>query len=127
MFCTLKLTLFAVLVCLHMCVQRAGTAPLDVDAPGVFEHPGASGASEDLMNEPVRAHFARVTLRKALEYLVPGGWSIEFDVPDGLPSRHVVFHAETTRRRALDDLLSGLGLKGVLYPRAGVLLIHRPR
>lgn len=123
----------------------SGPSSSSSGAPVVFGTPGAAMLSGRIggskkrsghysrkttarqMDEVVRSHFTRATLREVLNDLIPGNWQVQFDMSAELLDRHIVFHAETTRHRALDDLLSGLGLKGVLYPEAGVLFIHKIR
>ena len=102
----------------------AKTRDLDVPLAVPFEPKPPSTQFLQQINEKVMAHFNKITLSDLIIYLAPEGWEVRFDVEDKRLTQHVVFHAETTRRRALDDILSKLGLKGVFYPTSDILLIY---
>lgn len=79
------------------------------------------------LDERVVAHSDAAKVRDLITFLVPRGWSVDFDVETSQLNREVVFHAETTRRRALDQLCLSLGLKGIFYPHKRLVLIARER
>lgn len=103
--------------------SSATAAPDAADATPGSVRGENSAAARSQMDAPVRAHFDSIAARALIEFLAPRGWRVRFDVAGGRLDRRVVFHAETTRRRALDELLDTLGLGGVFYPGAGLILI----
>ncbi len=77
----------------------------------------------DALEEIVVAHFGAISIERLANFLVPEGWEVRFDLPGSLVQQTVVFHAETTRKKALDTMLKGLNLKGTIYFRRGIVLI----
>ena len=75
------------------------------------------------LEQKVAVHSGSADARELIEFLAPRGWRVRFDVAPSKLNRRLVFHAETTRRRALDQLCLGLGLKGFFYPRKRLVLI----
>lgn len=80
------------------------------------------GAAPEL-NEKIVAHSDATQVRELIDFLAPRGWRVQFDVEAARLDREIVFHAETTRRRALDELCLSLGLKGIFYPYRRLVLI----
>ena len=78
---------------------------------------------ERSLDEPLTAHFDSVKAGALLEYLAPPDWSLQFDVDASRLDQLVVFHAETSRRKALDILLSRIGMRGIFYPRSRIIII----
>ena len=83
----------------------------------------ALSAGVNALDDPVAAHFDLVKVGDLIEYLAPAKWQIHFDLDDSLLEQSVVFHAETDRRKALDSLLSHVGLQGIFYSRSRMILI----
>ncbi len=77
----------------------------------------------DGLEEMVVAHFEAISIERLANYLAPRGWEVHFDVPGSLAQQTVVFHAETTRKKALDTMLKGLNLKGTIYSQRGIVFI----
>ncbi len=103
--------------------RRRGRAPADAGStPQVSPE---SGRSE--LAQKVVVHTASANLRDLINFLAPQGWRVRFDVAVSKVDRALVFHAETTRRRALDQLCASLGLKGIFYPRKRLVLIVEGR
>ena len=78
------------------------------------------------LSEPVAVHHDSIQLRDLLTHLIPDGWELRLEIPKREARQIVAFHAETSRRRALDDLLKKLNLRGSFYPGAGLLLVSKP-
>ena len=79
------------------------------------------------LNERIIAHSDATQVRELVAFLVPHGWRVHYDVEASRLEREIVFHAETTRRRALDQLCLSLGLKGIFYPYKRLVLIVEGR
>ena len=75
------------------------------------------------VDEPIITHHNNVTLKRLVDELVPAGWKVEYQVPAEQTAQKLRFHAETTRRRALEELLDKLQLRGIFYSGSGLLLI----
>lgn len=84
--------------------------------------PGIAG-DDSKLDEKIVAHSDATQVRELIDFLVPHGWRVHFDVEASQLDREIVFHAETTRRRALDQLCLSLGLKGIFYPYKRLVLI----
>lgn len=97
----------------------------DVGEPGRASSPRRSNAAgnDSKLDERIIAHSEAAKVRELVAFLVPRGWSVDFDVETSQLNREVVFHAETTRRRALDQLCLSLGWKGIFYPHKRLVLI----
>lgn len=95
--------------------------------------PGAEGLKEWLrkkrttsrsgLDEKIVVHTGSKNIRTLIGFLTPPAWDVRFDVSAASLDRTVVFHAETTRRRALAELLRSLGLEGIFYPRRRLVLV----
>lgn len=79
--------------------------------------------AEYALDEPVTAHFESIRTDALIKYLAPSDWAVHFDLQDERLEQLVVFHAETSRRRALDSLLSRIGLQGIFYPHSRIIII----
>ena len=79
--------------------------------------------AEHSLDDSVTAHFESVSIDVLIEYLAPADWAIHFDIDSNRLKQQVVFHAETSRRRALDNLLSQVGLQGIFYPQSRMIVI----
>ncbi len=99
----------------------ASAAVAQADKPGEAE-PGAAPRRSSL-DERVIVHTNSANVRELVNFLAPQDWRVRFDVEAASIDRGLVFHAETTRRRALDQLCASLGLKGIFYPRKRLVLI----
>lgn len=88
--------------------------------------PGIAG-DDSKLDEKIVAHSDATQVRELIDFLVPHGWRVHFDVEASQLDREIVFHAETTRRRALDQLCLSLGLKGIFYPYKRLVLIVEGR
>ncbi len=77
----------------------------------------------DGLEEMVVAHFEAISIERLANFLAPKGWEVHFDLPGSLAQQTVVFHAETTREKALDTMLKGLNLKGTIYSQRGIVFI----
>ena len=77
------------------------------------------------LSEPVAVHHDSIQLRDLLIHLIPDGWELRLEIPQHEAAQIIAFHAETSRRRALDDLLKKLNLRGSFYPGAGLLLVSK--
>ena len=75
------------------------------------------------LDERVVVHTDSENVRDLIDLLAPPAWRVQYDASVTRLSRRMVFHAETTRKRALDKLCSSLGLKGIFYPRRRLILI----
>ena len=78
------------------------------------------------LNTLIKAHFYDTNARNLIRWLSPKEWKIDFDVPAEKLNRQLNFHAETTRRHALNELLDGLGLQGIFYPGERLIVIAWP-
>ena len=76
------------------------------------------------LDEPIIAHFEQITFQDLIQKLVPSGWKISFELPPEKLTQHLVYHAETSRRRALETLLDELEMLGTFYGGEGLLLIR---
>ena len=86
------------------------------------KQPSRVGRRSEL-NEKIIAHTNSAIVRDLINFLTPRGWRVRYDVETDRLDREMVFHAETTRRRALDQLCLNLGFKGIFYPRKRLVLI----
>lgn len=77
----------------------------------------------DALNTRVRAHFDTINARQLIQRLAPEDWQVHFDVQSGSLERTLIFHAETSRRRALNELLEELNLQGIFYPEDKLIMI----
>lgn len=113
----------------YLLVRKAAASadPMAVgaDAFGV-EKSVADKAGLGDISEPVAVHHDSIQLRDLLTHLIPDGWELRLEIPPSEAGQIIAFHAETTRRRALDDLLRKLNLRGSFYPGAGLLLVSKP-
>lgn len=75
------------------------------------------------LDEKIVVHTDSKDVRDLIDLLAPPAWRVQYDAGIAHLNRNMVFHAETTRRRALDELCSSLGLKGIFYPRHRLILI----
>ena len=75
------------------------------------------------LDERVTVHTDSKEVRDLIDFLAPPAWRVQYDARAARLDRKMVFHAETTRRRALDELCSSLGLKGIFYPQRRLILI----
>ena len=91
------------------------------------QHGGSRVPRGTGLNEKIIAHSDAANVRNLIKFLAPRGWRVHFDVAASRVDRALVFHAETTRRQALDRLCSSLGLKGIFYPRKRLVLIVEGR
>lgn len=77
----------------------------------------------DVLDQPVRAHYKAIALKDLLDVLCPPGWTVQFDMPSAEINPTLVFHAETSRRRALNQLLLKIGLEGIFYRHKKLILV----
>ena len=77
------------------------------------------------LSEAIAVHHDSIQLRDLLTHLIPDGWELRLEIPQRAARQIIAFHAETSRRRALDDLLKKLNLRGAFYPGAGLLLVSK--
>ncbi len=77
----------------------------------------------DALNQTISAHYEGIALHDLLDRLAPLGWKVQFDMTQSEINPTLVFHAETTRRQALNQLLLRLGLKGIFYRHKKLILI----
>lgn len=75
------------------------------------------------LGEKVSVHTESENIRTLITFLAPPAWDVQFDVSVPSLERTMVFHAETTRQRALTELLQSLGLEGIFYPRRRLILV----
>ena len=76
------------------------------------------------LDEPIIAHYEQITFQELIKKLIPSGWKISFELPPEKLSQHLAYHAETSRRRALETLLDELEMLGTFYGGEGLLLIQ---
>lgn len=76
------------------------------------------------MSEPVIAHYSRISVKKLVAQLIPEGWQVNYQIPLAVTGQLVVFHAETTRRKALEQLFKKLKLAATFYPGEALLLVR---
>ena len=76
------------------------------------------------LDEPIIAHFEQISFQDLIQKLVPDGWKISFELPPEKMTQHLAYHAETSRRRALEELLNELEMLGTFYGGEGLLLIR---
>ena len=76
------------------------------------------------LDEPIIAHFEQIAFQDLIQRLVPDGWKISFELPPEKMTQHLAYHAETSRRRALEHLLLELEMLGTFYSGEGLLLIR---
>ncbi len=98
--------------------------PLAEDAFAVAKGVADKAGLGDL-SEPIVVHHDSIQLRDLLTHLIPDGWELRLEIPKREARQVIAFHAETSRRRALDDLLKKLNLRGSFYPGAGLLLVSK--
>ena len=104
-----------------------GADPMDLGATAfAVEKSVADKAGIGDLSEPVAVHHDSIQLRDLLAHLIPDGWELRLEIPKRETRQIIAFHAETSRRRALDDLLKKLNLRGSFYPGAGLLLVSKP-
>lgn len=75
------------------------------------------------MQEPVIAHHQQIHLKSLIQHLVPRGWEVSYQLPYNKITKTITFHAETSRKRALEQLFLRLKLSGIFYPGQGLLLV----
>ena len=78
---------------------------------------------KNVLDQPIRVHYEAIALQDLLQVLSPPGWKVQFDIPSSEVNPMLVFHAETSRRRALNQLLLRLGLEGIFYQHKKLILI----
>lgn len=105
---------------LHLSRRRALVRDAFAVAGGVAHKAGLGDLSE-----PIAVHHDSIQLRDLLTHLIPDGWELRLEIPKREARQVIAFHAETSRRRALDDLLKKLNLRGSFYPGAGLLLVSK--
>lgn len=99
--------------------ERAKRGKAGVSSTRATRRPGRTGD----LDEKVIAHSDSANVRDLIKFLTPRGWRVRFDVAAAKLDRAIVFHAETTRRRALDQLCLSLGWRGIFYPYKRLVLI----
>ena len=76
------------------------------------------------IDEAIIAHHDQITLSGLIDELIPAGWSVSYQISPEKINQLLVFHAETTRRRALEQLFEQLRLTGTFYPGDALLLVQ---
>ena len=105
-------------------LARMGTAAMPAEAFAVEKGVADKAGIGDL-SEAIAVHRDSIRLHDLLALLIPAGWQLRLEIPRREAVQIIAFHAETSRRRALDDLLRELNLRGAFYPGAGLLLVSK--
>ena len=111
-------------------VCKAGNCASATDDAAQSRKPSrrqSAGRRVEALDTRIKAHFKSIRARQLIELLAPKDWQVDFDVADEYLEHQLLFHAETSRRRAMNKLLDDLGLQGIFYPGSQLIVITEPR
>lgn len=85
---------------------------------------GMSERSLQGLDENIIAHHDQISFKRLVELLVPQGWEVIYEIDSAKLDQELVYHAETTRRRALENLFEQMDVAGTFYFGQGFLLVR---
>ena len=82
-----------------------------------------SHQNSDDFQQSIAIHYSEIILKDLIKEIIPRGWKINYEIPHDKITQIVTFHAESTRRKMLEQLFANLHLEGVFYPLRKILLV----